>query len=199
MALLDAQSLFKMTGPVIDRYTKPNWGVDQTMQYFVWEKIMAKNIGKLVVSECGMTVIHDIVRVNCGYFVSRKKRKSVRCGYYVNLADNNWPDLLSWGWCYNPKILPVMYFFANHSKTFQICITLSPIWHYFANLLQLSPESIRAFVMFVISRLLKFISINSNATRASTHWAQCSIQSLLPAITHSPFFLQDVSPFITIL
>ena len=123
-----------------------------------------------------------------------KKRKSVRCGYYVSLADNNWPDLLSWGWCYNPKILPVMYFFANHSKTFQICITLSPIWHYFANLLQLSPESIRAFVMFVISRLLKFISINSNATRASTHWAKCSIQSLLPAITHSPFFLQDGSP-----
>ena len=50
---------------------------------------MAKNIGKLVVSECGMTVIHDIVRVNCGYFVSQKKRKSVRCGYYVSLADNN--------------------------------------------------------------------------------------------------------------
>ena len=36
---------------------------------------MAKNIGKLVVSECGMTVIHDIVRVNCGYFVSQKKEK----------------------------------------------------------------------------------------------------------------------------
>ena len=75
MALLDAQSLFKMTGPIIDRYTKPNWGVDQTMQYFVCEKIMAKNIGRLVISECGMTVIHDIVRVNCGYFVSQKKEK----------------------------------------------------------------------------------------------------------------------------
>ena len=168
------------------------------MQYFVWEKIMAKNIGRLVVSVCGMTVIHDIVRVNCGYFVSRKKEK-------VSGVVTMWAWLITTDLTYSVGVgatTPKFFLWCISLQIIQKLFKYASLYHQFDTTLQIyynSPESIRAFVMFVISRLLKFISINSNATRASTHWAQCSIQSLLPAITHSLFFLQDGSPFITIL